>query len=205
VDEKPVFVLASHPFPKPMQRPFCRGMVRHLVMQNPTAPHFQGDHHILRWETRGHRHRKIARYNRLSVIAEEPCPRLRTGLRPMLRSILERPECARGPRGETSIPSFNHNSAAIRSSAQVGFSFTVRTISRRIFVGSRGLPFSISNLEQFESLAMPPDQSLRLEDAQCFSPVEPLRPKDQRKSRRLGQRFRVVALNCHCGSAARPP
>jgi hypothetical protein len=53
------------------------------------------------------------------------------------------PSCgryARTVRGETKIPNFAESSAAMRSSPQVGFSRTMRTISWRRASGIRGLP-----------------------------------------------------------------
>ncbi len=47
---------------------------------------------------------------------------------------------ARTVRGETKIPNFTDSSAAMRSSPQVGFSRTMRTISWRRTSGIRGLP-----------------------------------------------------------------
>src|ERR1700757_934810 len=72
---------------------------------------------------------------------------LRTNVRHCCEDVLLPPlgslscgQYARTVRGETKIPSFTDSSAAMRSSPQVGFSCTMRTISWRRFSGIRGLP-----------------------------------------------------------------
>src|SRR5579864_2395891 len=81
------------------------------------------------------------------------------------------------------MPSFTDSSAATRACPQVGFSNAMRTMSLRMFPGSRGpsssrFPFP----EQLETCAMPTNESLRLDDDQGTLPIEEPRPEYQRET-----------------------
>jgi hypothetical protein len=120
---------------------------------------------------------------------------LRTNVRHCCEDVLLPPlgslscgQYARTVRGETKIPSFTDSSAAMRSSPQVGFSYTMRTINRKGFAGNP--PSSQPRLpppRQLEPLAMPADEGLQLHNHQCRSPVEELRPSRQGEARCVGE------------------
>lgn len=90
-------------------------------------------------ESGRYRHQQITRHDDLGVIADKHPPVLR-GYSPTASWITILRPYARTVRGETKIPNFTDSSAAMRSSPQVGFSCTMRTISWRRFSGIRGLP-----------------------------------------------------------------
>src|SRR4029077_16309352 len=128
---------------------------------------------------------------------------LRTNVRQCCEAVLLPPrgslscgQYARTVRGETRIPSFTESSAAMRSSPPVGFSCTMRPLApgrvllphahnqlAKIFRNPRSSQPRLPPPKQLEPLAMPADEGLRLNNHQCRSPVEQLRPYNQGEAR----------------------
>jgi hypothetical protein len=60
MNEKPVSMLVWDRLPKLLRSPFCRGVGRHIAVQNPPRTQFQNNEHIKKLETSDHRHQEVA-------------------------------------------------------------------------------------------------------------------------------------------------
>ena len=134
-----VGVIAWDGFSKLLQGPGCSRMGRNIALQDAATSHFHHHEHIQHAESSRGRRQEISDYDALAW--------LQTNVRQCCEDVLLPPlgsiccgQYARTVRGETKIPNFTDSSAAMRSSPQVGFSCTMRTITWRRFSGIRGLP-----------------------------------------------------------------
>ena len=125
-------------FAKLLQRPVCGRMRRHVVVKNAAAADLHRHEYKQHPESSSDRNQEIAGHDPLGMILDERPPMLRSSL--PTSCITRLGQYFRTVRGETQRPNFNESSAAMRSSPQVTFSFTIRAMSWRISFGSAGRP-----------------------------------------------------------------
>jgi hypothetical protein len=96
------------------------------------------------------------------------------------------------------MPRFTDSSAATRACPQVGFSSAIRTMSLRMFSGRRGRPTRDFHFQkQLETLAMPADKRLRLDDHQSALPSRTVETTARVRDERSWLIFVVAFLVLH--------
>jgi hypothetical protein len=112
-------------------------MRRHVPVDDPARADVQHDKYVQHPERRRDDDEEIAGEHRIGVVADKGAPLLG---RPAAvgRSVLGM--YRRTVRGESWMPSFSFNSAAIRSSPHVTFAVAIVVMSRRTSTGTRGRP-----------------------------------------------------------------
>jgi hypothetical protein len=176
MNQESVGVIARDGFSKLMQGPGGSRMGRNIVLQNAATSHFHHHEHVQHSEAGRDCHPKITRHDDLGVIADKRPPVLR-GCSPtasritILRPV--RPHSARRNQDPELHRQFCCD--ALLAPGRVLPHHAHNQLAKN-FRNPRSSQPRLPPPKQLEPLAMPADEGLRLNNHQCRSPVEQLRP-----------------------------